>query len=120
MAQAQFVHIGDAIDHTPAADVAAGDVVEVGTLPLVARHDIPAGALGSLAMKGVFDVVKATGAITVGALVYWDNDGDPVGGVADSGAATTTPTDNNVMGRAVAAAASADETVRVKLMQPTA
>jgi len=120
MAQTQFVHTGDAVDHTPSSDVSAGDVVEVGTLPLVARHDIPADTLGALAIEGVFDVVKATGAITAGALVYWDNDGDPVGGTAGSGAATTTATANNLMGRAVAAAASGDATVRVKLMLPTA
>jgi predicted RecA/RadA family phage recombinase len=32
MAQAQFIHDGDAIDYTPGADVAAGDVVVLSDL----------------------------------------------------------------------------------------
>ncbi|GIW55554.1 MAG: hypothetical protein KatS3mg082_1958 [Nitrospiraceae bacterium] len=76
MAQAVFVHEGASIDYTPAADVAAGDVVVQGDLVGVAKLDIKAGKLGALAVEGVFDFAKATGvgtAIAAGAIVYWDD-----------------------------------------------
>ena len=71
---ATFKHNGDAIDYTPSADVAAGDVVVQGELVGVAKLDIAANVLGSLAVKGVFDFPKASGdgGITAGAECYWD------------------------------------------------
>ena len=59
----------------PTADVAAGDVVVQGDLVGVARTPIAANTPGSLAIEGVFDFPKATGAgsgIAVGTKVYWD------------------------------------------------
>lgn len=111
MAQATFVHEGRAIDHTPAAAIAAGDVVVQGELVGVARTPIAADALGSLAVEGVFDFAKATGAstaIAVGAQVYWDD---------TNNVATTTATDNKLIGKCVKAAADADDTVRVRMAQ---
>ncbi len=110
-----FVQNGHAIDYTPNDAVDAGTVVVVGEFVGVATHDIEADSLGALTIEGVFSIVKATGAITAGAKVYWDADGDPVGGVAGTGALTTTSTDNTLAGRAIAAAASGDATVSVKL-----
>ena len=75
MATATFRHEGAAIDYTPGAAVAAGDVVVQGDLIGVANIDIPANTLGALAVEGVFDFPKATGvgtAISAGATVYWD------------------------------------------------
>lgn len=76
---ARFVQDGKAIDYRPSEAVAAGDVVVQGTLIGIARLDIAANTLGSLAVVGVFDAPKAIGAITVGAAVYWDatNSGSP-------------------------------------------
>lgn len=108
MVQAVFVHEGCSIDYTPAADVAAGDVIVQGDLVGVAKQPIKANQLGSLAISGVFDFAKATGAISVGALVYWDD---------TANVATTVATGNKLVGKAVRAAASADTTVRVKLSQ---
>jgi hypothetical protein len=79
------------------------------------RRDIAANALGSLDCDGVFDVVKVTGAITNGDAIYWDVDGDPVGGTAGTGAAGGTSTIGNLIGVAVAAATETATTVRVKL-----
>ena len=115
MAQATFVQEGNAVDYTPGSAVAAGDVVVQGDLVGVSPRPIAAGALGSLAVRGVFDVAKVTGAIGAGAAVYWDADGNPVGGTAGTGAATTTRTGNTFMGFALASALSADETVRLVL-----
>ncbi|GJQ27810.1 MAG: hypothetical protein HBSAPP02_28420 [Phycisphaerae bacterium] len=111
MAQATFVHDGGAIDYTPGAAVAAGDVVVIGELVGVAKTPIAANALGALAVRGVFDFAKATGvgtAISAGANVYWDD---------ANNVATTTATGNKLIGKCVKAAADADATVRVRMLQ---
>ena len=111
MALVIFVQEGDAIDYTPAADVAAGDVVVQGDLVGVSKLDIPAGRLGALAVQGVFDFPKATGsgtAITAGTKLYWD---------ATNGRATATATGNKLIGKAVADAGADDATVRIRLSQ---
>ena len=107
----RFVHDGDSIDYTPGSAVTAGDVVVQGELVGVAKRDIPANALGSLAVTGVFDFPKATGAgtaIAAGANVYWN---------AGTQVATTTSAGNKLIGKTVKAAADADATVRVRLAQ---
>ena len=77
MAEATFVHDGDAVDYTPAADVAAGEVVVQDTLVGVAKVPIPAGTLGALAVRGVFDVAKDGATVfSAGQLVYWDDTSD--------------------------------------------
>ncbi len=111
MATAQFIHDGKSIDYTPGADVAAGDVVVQNDLLGVAKLDIAANTLGALAVTGVFDVPKATGAgtaIGAGAKVYWN---------ATAKQATTTATGNKYLGKTVKAAVDADATVRVRLEQ---
>jgi predicted RecA/RadA family phage recombinase len=113
MALVTYVHDGNAIDYTPGADVAAGDVVVQGDLVGVAKTPIAANTLGALAVTGVFDFPKATGggtAISAGATVYWD--------VADSEAKTDDESGaNKLIGKTVKAAADADATVRVRLSQ---
>ena len=115
MATARFIHDGNSIDHTPApgSDVTAGDVVVQGDLLGIAKLDIAAGTLGALAVTGVFDVPKATGAgeaITAGTKVYWD---------AGNSVATTDTAEgaNKYLGKTVAAASDDDATVRVRLEQ---
>ena len=111
MATATFVHDGAAVDYTPGAAVAAGDVVVQGDLVGVAKTPIAASALGALAVVGVFDVPKAAGqgtAIAAGKKVYWD---------AANKVATETAQGNTYLGKTVAAAADADTTVRVRLSQ---
>jgi predicted RecA/RadA family phage recombinase len=111
MATAQFIHDGKSIDYTPGADVAAGDVVVQNDLLGVAKLDIAANTLGALAVTGVFDVPKATGAgtaIGAGAKVYWN---------ATAKQATTTATGNKYLGKTIKAAVDADATVRVRLEQ---
>lgn len=110
---ATFVQEGNAVDYTPSSAVAAGAVVVQGDLVGVARTPIAANALGSLAVTGVFDFPKATGAgsgIAVGAKVYWK--ADPGAAQADDEAGA-----NKLIGKVVKAAADADATVRVRLSQ---
>lgn len=113
MTQAKYLHGGEAVDYTPSSAVAAGDVVVQGSLPGFARSPIAANELGSLGVVGVFRVAKANGAISAGAAVYWDADGDPEGGTAGTGAATTTATGNTFLGFATAAAGASGTTVDV-------
>ena len=111
MATAIFVHNGDAIDYTPTADVPAGAVVVLGELIGVTRTPIAANTLGSLAVTGVFDMTKATGAgtaIAAGANCYWN---------ATASQVTTVTTGNKLLGKAIQAADVADEIVRVRLGQ---
>ncbi len=106
---ARYVQKGDSIDYRPSESVAAGDVVVIADLIGIARLDIEAGTLGSLAVVGVFDVVKADTAIPSGSTVYWD---------AGAQKATLVSGSNHYLGKAIAASAAADETVRVLLNAP--
>ena len=116
MSQAIFVGRGEAIDYTPTSDVAAGQVVVQAARCGVAKTPIAANTPGALAVGGLFTVVKATGAINVGAALFWDADGDPQGGEAGTGCLTTTSTDNTFFGFAAAAAAETDTTVSALLV----
>lgn len=110
---ARLIHSGNLIDHTPASDVAAGDIVVQGELVGVANLDIPAGKQGALAVVGVFDVPKATGvstAIAAGASVYWD-EAEQVAKTDDETGA------NKLIGKTIVAASDDDATVRVRLSQ---
>jgi predicted RecA/RadA family phage recombinase len=69
-----YVQDGDLIDHTPVAAVSAGQVVQIGNLVTVAPRPIAAGALGAVAVEGVFFLPKPTGSGTnyaAGSKVYW-------------------------------------------------
>lgn len=85
------------VDHTPSADVATGDILVVGDLPLIAHTPIPADQPGSLAAgHGVYKVPKATGASSAIAgckRVYWDSTNKIVTTTAGSlkGLGYTTP-----------------------------
>ena len=109
---ARYVQKGDAIDFRPTEAVAAGDVVIIADLIGIARLDIEPNTLGSLAVVGVFDVVKADGAIPSGSTVYWDE------GAKGAKKATTVSGSNHYLGKAIAAAEAADDTVRVLLNAP--
>jgi len=105
---AVYRHYGNQIDYTPVADVAAGDVIDLGTFVGIAQRAIPANTLGALAVEGVFEVNKFTGeAIAYGAPVYWD-----------AGTTTATGTigySEARMGVCVLAALAGDSTVWVKI-----
>ena len=108
---AQFVQNGCTIDYTPSADVAAGAVVVQMDLIGVAPRPIPANTAGSLAVVGIFDFPKASGAgtaISAGATVYWNTAAQQ---------ATTTSSGNKLLGKTTRAAADGDTTVRVRMSQ---
>jgi predicted RecA/RadA family phage recombinase len=103
---AAYKQEGDKFDYTPTAAVAVGDVVVLNDTIAVADRPIAANALGAVAVEGVFEMPKASGAIGLGAVVYWDSTNSNV---------TTTASGNKRAGKAAAAAASADTVVRVAL-----
>ena len=117
MPQATFIDPGEAIDFTPVTLVAAGDVVVQGTLVGIARTALPAGRSGSLAVRGLFDVVKGATTFAAGAAVYWIPGGLPLGGTVANGAAVPTST-SVLLGYAVRAASATDLTVRVAVVLP--
>ena len=72
----------------------------------IACSDSATGTVSVFRTTGVFDVKKASVAITVGAKIFWD----------DSARVLTTAAAGNVyVGAAVQAAVAADATVRVRL-----
>jgi predicted RecA/RadA family phage recombinase len=99
--------------HTPTSAVDGGDVVVVGSTPLLAHHDIAANKQGELHSFANYDIVKENGVINAGAAVYWDADGNPQGGTAGTGCATTTSSGNTFLGYTTKAAGATDETVNV-------
>ncbi|MCE7974809.1 MAG: DUF2190 family protein [Leptolyngbya sp. PLA1] len=110
---AKFVQEGASIDYTPGADVLVGAVVVQAELIGIATAPIKSGQLGSLAVSGVFDFPKATGAssaIPAGTNTYWDAAAQNATKNAAAGA-------NKLIGKAVKATVDADTVVRVRMLQ---
>lgn len=66
---------GDIVQYTnaTAAAISSGSVVSINGLLGVALVDLPVGATGSVAIRGVFSVPKVTSAVLAqGARVLWD------------------------------------------------
>lgn len=107
-----FVHDGEALDHTPAVKVTAGDVLELGGMLTVAKKTTPADTLGAFHVSGVFDFPKTAAAGTggvAGVAMFWDT----VAKAATAIASATT----KLLGYAVRLTGDADTTARIKLMQ---
>lgn len=105
-----YISEGDRIDWTngTGSAVSSGDVVQVGFKQLgVALADIASTAVGTVAVDGVFELAKASGAITQGAKLWWD-------AVAEN--VINAPTISSwFIGYAAKAAGSSDATVKVAL-----
>lgn len=72
MATATFVQRGENIDYTAQADTAYMEIVPLAARIGVALEPIAKGDTGTVTLTGVFSMPAATGAIAVGAEVYWD------------------------------------------------
>ena len=106
---ATFIHQGDAIDHVPTTDLEAGSVVVLNDLVGITTRSIPAGHLGALQLRGVFDMPKRVGkdhVIATGKKVYWNPNQSVV---------QDAPANSVFVGYAVRDAAGGDPTVRVRL-----
>lgn len=114
--QARRLRDGHFVAYRHNAAVVQGQVIVVGSnsLVLVAEHAYGANELGSYAIWGDFEIVKVNGTIGAWSAIYWDAAGNPQGGTAGTGCATTESSGNTFLGFAPEAVASATaETVRV-------
>ena len=107
--KARYIQRGDSIDYTSTSDIAAGDIVKVGSLVGVAKLDIKAGELGTLALVGVYELEGNGTAIEAGAVVSVD---PTTGKVCADGASGAVK-----FGHAVQSAAATDASVLVRLVQ---
>lgn len=80
---------GNYLDYTPGTVKVAGEIVQIGILAAMCSTAIAAGAKGAAQVRGLIKVVAAAVTGSVGDLIGWDEDGDPYGGTAGTGAATT-------------------------------
>lgn len=103
---ANYQQPGSTIDfiNSTSDTIKAGQVVSLTTRIGVAGTEIAASAVGSLHVKGVFSMPKATGAIEIGAAVYYNASTDKI---------TTTASSAVPAGWAIAAAKPEDATVQV-------
>lgn len=118
--KAAFIQPGNTIDYKNAGTgpIKYGSIVKLGADRIgIAASDIPVGELGALHLCGVFSCKKASGAVTLGAKLYYSEADDAVTTAnstpGEGEGAASTP--NTPVGWAVAAAAAGDADVLVKL-----
>jgi predicted RecA/RadA family phage recombinase len=101
-----FVSPGKVVTVLAPYALVSGAGALVGVIFGVASAPAASGASVNLSRLGVFTLPKATGAITQGAALYWDNTAKNL---------TTTSAGNTKVGAAITAQASGDATVQVLL-----
>ncbi|MFE3837914.1 DUF2190 family protein [Pseudogemmobacter sonorensis] len=103
-----YVQPGNTVTFTASGTVTSGQPVTMGSLFGVAVTDATNGQSFEATLAGVFDLPKATGAVTAGAKVYFDASEGKVTTDDDEGA-------NALIGAAIEGAASDAITARVRL-----
>jgi predicted RecA/RadA family phage recombinase len=102
-----YVQDGDVLNYTAAAAIASGAVVLIGTRIGIALGDIAIGAVGTLAVTGVWQIAKlSTDVVAQGADLYWD---------AANSRLTTTASGNTKAGFAAAASGNGVTVVSIKI-----
>ena len=105
--EAFFKQDGNCINYTAGdAGVNAGDIIIAGDLIGVAKHDIAPNTVGAIALGGCYNVIKDAVAFTLGAKVYFNT---------TTRKAVATASGNTLIGVCVAAAATTDGIVEVKI-----
>lgn len=84
----------------------SGEGALVGSIFGVALKDLANAEEGEFQLEGVVELAKASGALTQGAKVYWDNSAKNL---------TSTSMSNTLVGVVIVAAGSSDTTVIVRL-----
>ncbi len=103
-------------DYTPASDVYAGDVIIIDGGVYIAPVAISANVKGTLAREGGRWLGPNGGhGFEVNEDVYWDEDGNPVGGTAGTGAFSRVASGNKLAGKCTKAATATDATVEFAL-----
>ncbi len=71
--KAKYIQKGDSVDFVATRDMDAGEIIRLGNLIGITKIPVQAGALGTLAVSGIFDVYKQTDiAFSIGANVFWN------------------------------------------------
>ena len=106
-----YVQEGAVLDHVASGAISSGAVVLIGSMGGVAIADIADGETGAVLVEGVVSLAKNTStSMAVGDIPYWDlSAGQLAAGTPATG-------DVNKALMVIEAAASADATVKVKLM----
>ncbi|SFQ66535.1 Predicted phage recombinase, RecA/RadA family [Roseivivax halotolerans] len=101
-----YIQAGNVLTFTAAAEIKAGQGVMQGALFGVASTDAATGDDFEAAVTGVFELPKASGALTKGQKAYWST---------ANGNVTGTASGNNLIGAVSEPAADAASAVRVRL-----
>lgn len=101
-----FIQPGNHLTFTATVDIAAGDAVFEGALFGIAATDAATGEDFEAALTGVFQLPKASGALTKGQKVYWNS---------TNGNVTGTASGNTLIGAVTAAAADSATSCDVRL-----
>lgn len=105
--EATFYQEGKVIDYTAANGLSVGQVVSLTNLVGVAMNDIASGAVGAVAIEGVFTMPGASGiTAAIGDKLYWDDSNNVL---------TSTTTGNAIAGIALTAKATAAANVLIKI-----
>lgn len=109
--EAKFYKDGLVLDHAPAADVTAGQVLQVGGMAAIPANSIDADAseIGAVQIEGIFAIRNAAVAGNVGDNVWWDENGTAVD--TTTGACTTIGTDGDFWIGTLAKALAATDVV---------
>lgn len=100
---------GDQIELTAGQAYTAGTPYSIAGRAGIPDNDIADGDLGTMRVRGHFKIAGTSATGSAGDLVWYDNDGDPVGGTAGSGAATTSEAAGDILlGTLVADKAATD------------
>jgi predicted RecA/RadA family phage recombinase len=103
-----FIKGGHVLNYTNSTGdtILSGALLIIGALIGIAVANIAPTEVGAVNLKGVYEVPKAAGAITIGAKLYWD---------ATNKNLTTTATNNTYAGIAYLGAAAGETTVQLLL-----
>ncbi|NIP26668.1 MAG: DUF2190 family protein [Phycisphaerae bacterium] len=114
--EGQNYQAGDFLDYTPATARVAGEIVQVAGLGAMCATAIAANKKGAAQVKGVIKV-RAAGVVgNEGDPVWWDENGNPYGGTAGAGAATTVASSGDfLLGSLAAALGATDGECKVRL-----
>ena len=106
-----FICTGERLEvAAPAGGLTSGQVYIVGSKVTVVVAGGVEGAICSVMTEGVFELAKAVGVITIGQRLFWDS---------TNSCLTTTAAGNTYVGYAYKAAANADTTAFVTIVDNT-
>jgi predicted RecA/RadA family phage recombinase len=105
--EATFYQKGKAIDYTAANGLSVGQVVSLTNIVGVAMNDVASGAVGAVALEGIYLMPAASGiTAAIGDKLYWDDTNNVL---------TTTSTANAVAGINLTTKATAAANVYCKI-----